>query len=103
MRKLILFDIDQTLIKVLKFHSKAYATMFTEVFEIKGKLEDVKYDGKRFPDVVREIALLHDVGEMTIEAKQDKSWGFRKIMALGYLNIDTDEEGVDEVKNPILN
>ena len=73
MRKLILFDIDQTLVKVLEFHSKAYAAMFPEVFEIEGKLEDIKYDGKRFPDVVKEIALLYDVGEMTIESKQEEA------------------------------
>ncbi len=71
MRKLILFDIDQTLVKVLEFHSKAYAAMFPEVFGIEGKLEDIKYDGMRFPDVVKEVALVHDVGEMMINAKQD--------------------------------
>ncbi|MFH1239614.1 MAG: HAD hydrolase-like protein [Candidatus Diapherotrites archaeon] len=73
MRKLILFDIDQTLIKVLKFHSKAYAAMFLEVFNIPGKLEDIKYDGLRFQEVVREVALMHDVGEMNIESKQEEA------------------------------
>ena len=71
MRKLILFDIDQTLVNVLSIHSKAYSAMFPEIFEIPGKLEDIKYDGLRFNEVVRQIALFHDVGEMTIEAKQE--------------------------------
>lgn len=39
----------------------------------------------------------------TLEVKPDKSWGFRKIMALGYLNIDTEEEKEDESKGIILN
>lgn len=71
MRKLILFDIDQTLVNIIDFHSKAYAAMFNEIFEIDGVLEDIKYDGLRFPDVVKQVALVHDVGEMNIEAKQD--------------------------------
>lgn len=39
----------------------------------------------------------------TLEVKTDKSYGFRIIMALGYQNIDTEEEGVDENKGAILN
>ena len=38
-----------------------------------------------------------------LKVTTDKSWGFRKIMALGYLNIDTEEGGVSEARNPILN
>ena len=38
----------------------------------------------------------------TLEAKSDKSYGFRKIMALGYLNIDN-EEKEDKNKDTILN
>ena len=73
MRKLVLFDIDQTLVKVVHIHSEAYAEMFREVFGVEGKMEDVKYDGKRFPEIVREVALLHDVGEMAIESKQEEA------------------------------
>lgn len=48
------------------------------------------------------------VGELvsnlaTVEAKQDKSWGFRKIMALGYLNLDTEEDKEDETEGKFLN
>lgn len=71
MRKLVLFDIDQTLIKVVKVHSKAYVEMFSEVFGINARMEDVKYDGKTFPNIVREIAALHDVGPMRIEHGMD--------------------------------
>lgn len=39
----------------------------------------------------------------TLEVKPDKSWGFRKIMALGYLNIDTEEEKEDETEGKFLN
>lgn len=39
----------------------------------------------------------------TLEVKPDKSWGFRKIMALGYLNIDTEEEKKDETEGKFLN
>lgn len=34
----------------------------------------------------------------TLEVKTDKSYGFRIIMALGYQNIDTEEEKENETK-----
>lgn len=38
----------------------------------------------------------------TLEVVQDKSWEFRKVMALGYLNLSTDDEGVNEVPDIIM-
>lgn len=39
----------------------------------------------------------------TLEVNTDKSFGFRKVMALGYLNIDIEEEKEDKNKDTILN
>lgn len=39
----------------------------------------------------------------TLEVKTDKSYGFRIIMALGYQNLDLEEEKEDKTKSIILN
>lgn len=59
--KLILFDVDQTLIKVFSFHEKTLQKTFKEKYSVKASYFDVDFEGRRFADVVKEIALKHNI------------------------------------------
>jgi phosphoglycolate phosphatase-like HAD superfamily hydrolase len=55
--KLVLFDIDQTLVDVLPCHERAYERVFREVYGIEARLTEIDFSGKSVEAVIRELAL----------------------------------------------
>lgn len=65
--KLVLFDIDHTLVDVLRFHEPAYAEVLERAFGITAALHEVAFSGKTTPNILRELALRHGLDEVTLE------------------------------------
>ncbi|MHB8618140.1 MAG: HAD family hydrolase [Chloroflexota bacterium] len=65
---LVLFDIDHTLVDVLRFHEPAYALALKEIYGIEARLRDIEFSGKTTPNILREIAEHHHVSQREIEA-----------------------------------
>jgi len=59
--KLVIFDLDQTLVNVFSAHDKAFHKTMEEIFGIKACYKDIDYVGKRVPDLIREYALKEGV------------------------------------------
>jgi len=67
--KLILFDVDQTLVDALVHHEAAYEGMFKEVFRADVKLTDISFAGKTVPNIIREMAELKGVPNDVVEQR----------------------------------
>lgn len=67
--RLILFDLDHTLVDLLGFQERAHARMFQEVFSIPGRLTDIAFSGKTTPNILREVCALHGLPSEQVEAK----------------------------------
>lgn len=67
MAKLIIFDMDQTLLDLVPFHDKAYSRVFKEVFGIETTFEKIDHSGKSYPVITREIGALEGVDKNKIE------------------------------------
>lgn len=59
--KLVIFDLDQTLVDVFSAHDKAYHKTMSEVFGINACYKRLDYAGKRIPDLIKEYALKEGV------------------------------------------
>lgn len=69
MSKLILFDVDQTLVDALAHHNVAYRKAFKEVFRVDAQLADIDFAGKIIPNIVRELAELKGIPKEVVESK----------------------------------
>lgn len=67
--KLILFDVDQTLVDALPHHEVAYEKMFREVFGVNARLTDVEFWGKITPNIIEEIAGLKGIPKREVKRK----------------------------------
>ncbi|MEM4240247.1 MAG: HAD family hydrolase [Candidatus Woesearchaeota archaeon] len=65
--KLVIFDLDQTLINLFAVHDKAYHRTMMDVFGIKACYKNLDYTGKRVPDLVREYALKEGIPNAVID------------------------------------
>src|ERR1041384_7252076 len=73
MIKLVLFDIDGTLIHTSGAGQKAFARAFAAEFNLANATEQVSFSGRTDPAIVREIFLSHDI-EPTSDNFQ-RFWG----------------------------
>ena len=64
-KKLVIFDLDQTLIDVVRFNSKAFELVFQKMFGIKSTFTKVNYPGKTIKDLVNEVAELEKMKRLT--------------------------------------
>ncbi len=71
--KLVIFDLDQTLIDLFAVHDKAYHRTMEDVFGIKACYKKLDYTGKRVPDLVREYALKEGVPNAVIDMNIDEA------------------------------
>ncbi len=69
MRRLILFDLDHTLVDLLGFQERAHARMFQEVFGVPGRLTDIAFSGKTTPNILREVCALYGLSSALVGAK----------------------------------
>lgn len=61
MPKLIIFDLDQTLVNLFSVHDQAFHKTMEEIFGIKACYKKIDYVGKRIPDLIKEYALKEGV------------------------------------------
>lgn len=69
MPKLILFDVDQTLVDALVHHNIAYKKAFKEVFNVDAELTDINFAGKIVPNIVRELGELKGISKDEVGSK----------------------------------
>jgi len=69
MSKLILFDVDQTLVDALEHHEVAFRKAFKEVFNVDAELTEINFYGKTVPNIIRELAGLKEIPNGEIESK----------------------------------
>lgn len=69
MPKLILFDVDQTLVDALAHHNVAYKKAFKEVFNVDAQLTDIKFAGKIVPNIIRELGELKGIPKDVVKSK----------------------------------
>jgi len=67
--KLILFDVDQTLVDALPHHEVAYEKMFGEVFGVDARLTDIEFCGKITSNIIEEIARLKGIPKREVKRK----------------------------------
>jgi len=59
--KLIIFDLDQTLVDVFPFHNKATELTFKKIFNIKARMDEIDYAGKTLKKVFMELVALKKI------------------------------------------
>lgn len=73
MTKLILFDVDQTLIDALEHHDAGYRKAFKEVFNVDAHISEIKFAGKIIPNIIRELAELKGVPKDSVESRMEEA------------------------------
>jgi len=69
MAKLILFDLDQTLVDALAHHNVAYRKAFKEVFNVDAEITEINFAGKIVPNIIRELGELKGIPKNVVESK----------------------------------
>lgn len=73
MTKLVIFDLDQTLVDVFRAHDKAYHKTFKEIFGLEACYKNIDYAGKRIPALIEEYALKEGVPKPVIDMNIDEA------------------------------
>jgi phosphoglycolate phosphatase len=110
MNRLVLFDIDGTLIKSgSRSHKLAFASAFTKIYGIDTAIDVIDHDGKSDKRIIVEVLKKNGLNEESIRVKIDEA--MREMADFFEKNISIDEpvllEGVEELlkelkKNNIL-
>jgi phosphoglycolate phosphatase-like HAD superfamily hydrolase len=74
MRRLILFDIDGTLLTADHAPRRALERALVAVYGTAGPVRDHPFDGKTDPQIVREILQLGGVSDATVDARLSEMW-----------------------------
>lgn len=61
--KLIIFDLDQTLVDFIDLHDKVTQSLFKKVFHVEARLTEIDFAGKSLNESFREIAELKKIPE----------------------------------------
>ncbi len=69
MPRLILFDLDQTLVDAMEHHTIAYKKAFKEVYKVDAQLIEIKFAGKMVQNIIREIGELKGIHRNELESK----------------------------------
>jgi phosphoglycolate phosphatase-like HAD superfamily hydrolase len=74
MRRLILFDIDGTLLHSQGAAKRAFTRALVEVFGTAGPVDDHPFDGKTDPQIARELLRLAGLDDAAIDAGLPELW-----------------------------
>jgi phosphoglycolate phosphatase-like HAD superfamily hydrolase len=66
-RRLVLFDIDHTLVDVQRFHEAAYEAVVRKHAGVAVRLRDIQFAGKTTPNIFRELYALAGLPEGAVE------------------------------------
>ncbi len=72
-QKLVIFDIDQTLVEVLKFHNKALDKTLREIYGVGGSFFDIDFPGTTIKWCIMEVAELKGVKRAIVGKKIKKA------------------------------
>ena len=70
--KLIIFDLDQTLVDFISVHNEATQKLFKKVFNIEAKLAEIDFTGKSLNDNFRELARFKNIPEDIFRKKSQQ-------------------------------
>ncbi|MDP2730955.1 MAG: HAD family hydrolase [Dehalococcoidales bacterium] len=70
--KLIIFDLDQTLVDFISVHDEVTRRLFKEFFDIEPRLTEIDFAGKSLNDNLRGLARLRDVPEDVFQRKSQQ-------------------------------
>ncbi len=84
MKKLILFDIDGTLVARHEGHNEAFAVAFKEVHGINASIHMVDYHGKTDQQIIRDVLKVCGISQDAIDAKMDQ---FMQVMCDYYVTV----------------
>lgn len=70
--KLIIFDLDQTLVDVLPIHDKAIEKAFKTVYKTSARFSEIDFAGKEVRKAIEELAKLHKIKPRDISEKNIK-------------------------------
>lgn len=103
MDKLILFDIDGTLINGFKTHKEAFSESFKKVYGINTNIESINYHGMTDQQIIMEVLRKNGLEEEIIKSKMEDCI---KIMISCYNKTSVNEEvivldGVRELLNEL--
>jgi phosphoglycolate phosphatase-like HAD superfamily hydrolase len=68
--KLIIFDLDQTLVDSLSFHDEAVRRLFKKFFGVDARLTEIDFSGKSLVENFNELARLKGIPADAIEGKR---------------------------------
>jgi phosphoglycolate phosphatase-like HAD superfamily hydrolase len=74
MRRLILFDIDGTMLSARGAPRKAFTEALLAVYGTTGPIDGHRFDGKTDPQIVRELMHLAGVPDATIDERLPRMW-----------------------------
>lgn len=74
MRRLVLFDIDGTLLSAQRAPRRAFQRALVEVFGTAGPIDTHAFDGKTDPQIARELLLLGGLTDGAIDAGLPNLW-----------------------------
>ena len=74
MRRLILFDIDGTILSAQGAPRRAFTHAMTQVFGTPGPIDGHRFDGKTDPQIARELMRLIGMDDRSIDAKLPALW-----------------------------
>lgn len=70
--KLVIFDLDQTLVDFISVHNEVTHHLFREFFKVETRLTDIDFAGKSLNDIFTELARLKNVPEETFRNNRAK-------------------------------
>jgi phosphoglycolate phosphatase len=70
--KLIIFDLDQTLVDFIEVHDKATRRLFRDLFGVGARLTDIDFAGKSLTDSFYELARLKNIPEAVFKKKSQQ-------------------------------
>jgi phosphoglycolate phosphatase len=91
--KLVIFDLDQTLINLFPVHDRAFHKTMAEIFGIRACYKDIDYTGKRVPDLIAEYARREGVTPQVVKMNIEEA---ERVYDLNFLS------GVKNVKRSVL-
>ncbi|MBI4187001.1 MAG: HAD family hydrolase [Chloroflexi bacterium] len=70
--KLIIFDLDQTLVDFISVHDEATQELFKSFFSVDARLTDIDFAGRSLSDNFRELGKLKNVPDATFNEKSSR-------------------------------
>ncbi len=67
--KLIIFDLDQTLVDFIPVHNEVTRRLFKKLFKVDARLDDIDFAGRSLTENFRELAILKNIPEDVFQKK----------------------------------